>query len=339
MTTISDVARLAGVSPATVSRVLNRPEIVVAAKREKVLAAIQELGFEPSASARSLRTGSSRSIALLVGDISQSFHGTLAKSVATEAEAAGYSLLLGDLDHRRDRLLDFLRSIVRRNVDGVVIATAEDITDPEVSAAIGKLVASGVAVVSTVQGVPDLKVPRVAMDYRAMGDHAVRHLVEQGRRHLVYAGAGRSPYSQMVESGVRDAADGAGAHLAVVDAAFQLAPAREAIRGLLAGGERIDGVVAANTPIAIGALRGLAEAGLSVPGDVALISCESVPTADFVSPSLSTIGCDLAEYGRAAARTVIGAIEGRPVDDDIQLAFELVVRESSASPRDHEPVA
>lgn len=338
MVTISDVARLAGVSPATVSRVLNRPEIVVEAKRAKVLAAIDELGFEPSVSARSLRTGSTRSIALLVGDISQSFHGAFAKSVALEAESAGYSVLLGDLDHRRDRLLEFLRSIVKRNVDGVVIATAEDITDPEVRAAIARLVGFGVAVVSTVQGVPDLKVPRVGMDYRAMGHEAVRHLADQGRRNLVYVGAGRSPYSQMVEAGARDASTRTGAHLNVVDASFQSAPARQAIHELVSRGERIDGVVAANTPMAIGVLRGLSEAGLAVPTEVALISCESVPTAGFVSPSLSTIGCDLTEYGKAAARAVISAIEGRPVADDIQLDFELVVRESSAPAQDRQMV-
>ncbi|MBB3042295.1 LacI family DNA-binding transcriptional regulator [Nocardioides soli] len=333
MTTISDVARLAGVSPATVSRVLNRPEIVAEVKRELVLAAIKELGFEPSTSARSLRTGSTRSIALLVGDISQSFHGALAKSVATEAEAAGYSVLLGDLDHRRGRLLEFLRSIVKRNVDGVVIATAEDITDPEVSAAIARLVAQGVAVVSTVQGVPDMNVPRVGMDYHGMGEEAVRHLTGQGRRHLVYVGAGESPYSSMVGAGARAASESGGATLRTVDASFQAGPARDAIRSLLAEGHAIDGIVAANTPMAIGSLRGLTEAGRIVPDDVALISCESVSTADFVTPTLSTIGCDLGEYGRAAARAVIDAAEGREVRPDIRLDFELIVRESSAPVR------
>ena len=101
------------------------------------------------------------------------------------------------------------------------------------------------------------------------------------------------------------------------------------MRALLISGRPVDGVVAANTPMAVGALRALTDLGRLVPDDVGLICCESVPSAEFVAPSLTTIGCDLNLFGRAAARAVVDAIETGESRDGVQLPYQLTPREST----------
>jgi DNA-binding LacI/PurR family transcriptional regulator len=329
--TIQDVARAAAVSPATVSRVLNRPEIVATDKVERVRAAIEALGYRPSASARELRTGMSRTIGLLVGDISQPFHGALAKSVEQAAETHGYGVMLGDLDHREDRLLQFLAAAPSRGLAGLVIATADDLDKPRLRDAVRAVRAAGVAVVTTSQTLAAGGVPTVSFDYRQMGRDAADHLLRAGCRRLVVLGGGAgSWFSRAVEAGVRAATRAAGAGVQVVNGRFQSERARLGLARALGRGPAPDGVVAANTPMAVGAIRALADAGLRVPADVAVVVCEDVPDAQYLSPSLSVIETDLGAYGRVAVDMLLKVISDSTFDDTAVLPHSLVARESSS---------
>lgn len=330
MATIQDVAREAGVSPATVSRVLNHPDIVVAEKRDRVQAAIDRLGFEPSAPARYLRMGASRAIALLVGDISQPFHGRLAKAVEATAEQLGMAVMLADLDHREDRLIAFLRSARKRGVAGIIVATADDLTAPSLRATITDVTSSGIPVVTTTQDVRVDGVPAVTFAYSRVGAEAVDHLVAQGRTRLALMGGGKASwYSREIEQGVRRAVRRHKVSLSVVNGGFRHEPARSAMARLAGRGRTPDGVICANTPMALGALRALHDLGVHVPDDASLVVCEEVPDSAHLVPSLTTVGADLDLLGRHAVELLVGRINGVESTGETVLPHRLVVRESS----------
>jgi DNA-binding LacI/PurR family transcriptional regulator len=337
VTTISDVAQAAGVSEATVSRVLNRPEIVAEEKRRRVLSAIEQLKFEPSLSARTLRLKSFRNVALLVGDISQPFHGRMAKAVEAAAEEHGYSVTLGDLDNSEGRLLGFLQALPKRGVDGVLLSTAADLDRPVVRDAIEELRRQGIPLVTTSQSVSSMGVPSVLEDIKQVGKDAANHLIARGDNLLVLIGGGNaSAYSRILHSGVREAVREAvretahgKASLKIVNGRYQHEPARKALARLLLAGYRPDGIVTANTPMAIGAIRALKEAGLTVPGDVAVVSCEDVPDAQFILPSITSVGTDMNEYGAQAFGLLLRIMSGNVSHEDCIIPHELIVRESS----------
>lgn len=330
MPTIQDVAREAGVSASTVSRVLNHPDIVAEEKRERVREAIARLGFEPSAPARYLRMGASNAISLLVGDISQPFHGRLAKTVEAAAEEMDLSVMLGDLDHREDRLVSFLRSARKRGVAGVILATADDLSLPTVKALIDEISTSGIPVVTTTQRVDLEGVPSVTSDYAAVGRDAVDHLAAQGRRRLVMLGGGTgSWYSRELGAGTHSAAQRHGISLTMLDGGFRHEPARSAIAALAGSEDVPDGIICANAPMALGALRALQDRGLEVPRDVSVIVCEDVPDNPYLVPSLTSVDADLDLLGRTAVDLLIRLLQGEETPATTRLPHRLIVRESS----------
>ncbi|MFD7160556.1 LacI family DNA-binding transcriptional regulator [Kribbella sp. NPDC059898] len=334
MATISDVARLAGVSPSTVSRVLNQPEAVIEAKRDRVLTAIAELDYRPSSAARNLRRGSFDTLALLVGDIAQPFHGALAKAVQRAADEQGYSVLLCDLDHSRERLVALLHSLPKRGVDGIIIATADNMNVPPVQAALGELLTQGVAAICGSQSIRSLNVPALLTDRVAVARDATAHLLEQRRWPIVFLGGGPSTaLTREARKGYEKACRAAGresAELLVADGDYRAEAAELSIAELLRAGVRPQGIVADNTPMALGAARALASHGLAVPSDVGIVSCEDVPLGEYMQPSLSSIRTDMDDYGRRLVDVLVTAIAGGEVPARTLIPHKLVVRGSSS---------
>jgi DNA-binding LacI/PurR family transcriptional regulator len=334
MATISDVARAAGVSPSTVSRVLNRPEAVIAGKRDRVYTAIAELDYQPSSAARNLRRGSFDTLALLVGDIAQPFHGALAKAVQRAADEHGYSVLLCDLDHSRDRLIRLLQSLPKRGVDGVIIATADNLNVQPVRGALGELVGQGVAAVCGSQSIRSLNVPALVTDRVAVARDATAHLLERDRWPIVFLGGGPgSALTREGRKGYEQACRAAGHgvdEVHTVDGDYRAEAAERGIADLLDAGVRPAGIVADNTPMALGAARTLTAHGLTIPDDVAIVSCEDVPLGEYLQPALSSIRTDMDDYGRRIVDVLVTAIAGGQVPARTVVPHELVVRGSSS---------
>lgn len=337
MVRITDVARAANVSPATVSRVLNQPDIVVPEKRERVLAAIRALNYSPNTLAHGLRAGAVKTVSLLVGDISQPFHGAFAKAIDKVGERLGYHVLLRDLDHSEDRLVRVLNELRPSDTYGVVIATADDLSVPRVRAAIATAQERGLFVVSSAQIVDD-SVPSIVPRYQAISHLATVHLATAGVWPIIFlGGSDSSPLSRERREGFERASAELGHDDAarwMLDGQFAVDESRHQVDALLSRelgkGIRLDasrlGIIAVNMRMAIGALQAITDRGLSVPQDVALVCCEDLPLASEWRPSVTTVGIDFAVLAEACFASLVAGKDAPPVT---YLSHKITVRNSS----------
>lgn len=330
MTRITDVARAAGVSPATVSRVFNQPELVTPDKRERVLAVVRDLDYKPNAAARNLRSGSVNTISLLVGDISQVFHGALAKAIGRRGEELGYNVLLCDLDHKEQRLIDQLNTLQPTDTDGIIIATADDLDREPIRSAIAGARSRGLRVISTSQAL-QLDVPAVVPRWEAMAHLATVHLVTQGIWPLIFIGGGPGARLSLdMQAGYERACAELGhsdVSAFVLNGRFSIADSRAALDAVLSRNSGRCGVVAANLQMAIGALQAAAENNLRLPQDMVLICCEELPLAAELRPAVSSVGIDLDTLATAAFAAIEATSEQ---NDTVYLPHRLTVRTSSA---------
>lgn len=325
--TILDVARRAGVSRTTVSRVLNDPDRVSDETLQRVRRAAADLQYVPSAAARSLRSGRSGTIALLAGDIAQPFHGGLAKAVAQSAEARNMSLVLSDLDRSGRRLAELLTRLPRQGVDGIIIATEVGLTPPAARAALRDVLGQGVPIVVTVGEHAMPALVTVHANYEGIARAATERLLERGCRHLVLLiGVDEGYHARRLTAGFIDGRTDA-TDTVVLDGRYEFADAERAVGKHLDAGNPVDGLVVATLPMALGATQALASRGLLVPEHVAMIVCEDVPLAGFVSPGLTTAGIPASDYGEELVRVLDGAIRGVHVEHTA-LQPQVTVRQS-----------
>jgi DNA-binding LacI/PurR family transcriptional regulator len=337
MVRITDVARAANVSPATVSRVLNQPDIVVPEKRERVLEAIRALNYSPNSLAHGLRAGAVKTVALLVGDISQPFHGAFAKAIDRVGERLGYRVILRDLDHNEDRLVSALDDLKPSDTYGVVLATADDLSAPRTRAAIAAAQERGLVVVSSSQLV-DEAVPAIVPRYQAISHLATVHLETAGLWPIIFIGGGtQSPLSRERQEGFERASAELGHDDAsewVLDGHFAVDASREALGTVLNRelGGRIQperqrfGVIAINLRMAIGALQAITDRGLEVPRHAGLVCCEDLPMAAEWRPAITTVGV---EFDALAEATFASLVAGRDASPVTFLPHRLSIRSSS----------
>lgn len=315
--TIIDVARAAGVSKSTVSRVLAAPDNAPAETRARVLRAQRRLGYQPSSAARELRGARSPMVALMVGDISQPYHGGFAKGIGRAAHRRGYGVMLLDLDHDPDRLVEYLTALRVRSVLGAVIATADNIDTPEVRARIDELRDSGTVVVTASQVLPYSGVPSVLVDHADNAYRATTYLHDKGCRRVALVGSGdASPHTQALTRGFLDALSTneqeLTAHDLVLGGSYEAASSKEQVTAALARGDRPDGYVAASVYTVFGVRDALQRHGL---GDTPIVCCEDVPLLDYLTPPIDSFGIDFDRY----ADVVLSALDQDEGEDRDQL--------------------
>jgi len=334
--TILDVAKLAGVSRTTVSRAMNEPDSVSDSLLARVRSAAAELNYVPSTAARSLRSGRTGTIALLVGDISQPFHGVLAKAVSRAAGDRGMNLVLGDLDHSDERLQEFLQRLPKQGIDGIIIATADNVSSEATRAAIAEAQGQGVPVVLSM---PEPTLPEVAalsLDYTEVGRLATASLLQSGRAVVMIVGKEDSNFSRLLIAGYEKAlADdervdgGVQLRRRVVEGAHNYDESARIVSELLDNGEPLDGLVVASMPMALGAIRAIEERGLSMPFDVALVVCEDVPMAAQMRPAITAVGTDPEENGEGVVRLLVASIRGEAITMREPVSVRTIERETS----------
>jgi len=334
-TRISDVAAAAHVSLGTVSNVLNRPDLVAASTRERVTAAIQELGFVRNESARQLRAGSSRAIGLVVIDAANPFFSDVARGVEDAVDEVGGVVLLGNSAGEPVRELRYLELFEEQRVQGVLIAPLSD-TDPP----LGGLKRLGIPVVFLDRHVEDSEHSSVSVDDITGGRIAAAHLMERGHRQVAFVG-GPSTLRQVRErregaEAVVEATGGASL-LAISTRGLTFAAGREAAEDLvmMSSAVRPTAVFAANDLVAIGLLQGLSAHGMRVPDDIAIVGYDDIEFAAAATVPLSSVRQPRDELGRRGAELLYEELDalksGRPVEHQhIRFQPSLIIRLSSA---------
>ncbi|MFE3186700.1 LacI family DNA-binding transcriptional regulator [Streptomyces violascens] len=335
MAGIKDVAAEAGVSVATVSRVLNSHPSVSETARARVLAAVETLGYRPNAVARSLRTDQTRTLGLVISDVLNPYFTELARSVEEAARALGYSVIIGNADERPELQDHHIRTLLDRRIDGLLVSPTDGGSPLMLEAARG-----GTPMVFVDRWIPGIDVPVVRADGRAAIRDLVAHLHRLGRRRLaIIAGpAATTTGSERVEA-FRAALGEHGISLPddyVGQGDFQAASGRRATERFLALPEPPDAVFAADNLMTLGALDALRARGLRIGDDIALAAFDDIPWFVHTDPPVTAIAQPTGELGRAAVRALADLIEGR-TPRSVTLPASLVVRrscgESAPNPR------
>ena len=329
--TIREVALRAGVSTATVSRVLAgignpRPDTTAA-----VLAAAKELDYRPSGVARSLRMRRTRTLGLIVTDIQNPFFPEVVQAADQAARALGYSILLGSAAYDEERAMHYLDLMVDRRVDGMIIATSQ------LSERSWRLLLGSPVPVVVVNAEPvGLPVPVITSDSAAGSRLAVQHLVSLGHRKIAYV---RGPVSFTADiprfDGFLAACREAGLPEADTpdfrgDGQFE--GGERAAAELLGHRSDITAIACYNDVTAIGVLRTLRAIGRRVPADISVMGCDDIAAASWVVPALTTVVQQKTEMGRRAIEHLAHALDGSedPAAPELtRLPMFLKVREST----------
>jgi LacI family transcriptional regulator len=318
--TIADVAALAGVSTATVSRVLSGGARALPATRERVVAAARELGYRPSGIARALKKRETRTLGLLVTDIGNPFYPQVVRAVEAAAHKAGYAIVLANGGDDPDRELAHLGLLEERRVDGIIVASSR--MSRRHAVALRNSTVPVVLVNATSGG----GLAAVTTAHRRGARMAAEHLMGLGHRRIGHISApAQHAASRLRRQGVRDAVDAV-----VVDGDGGVEGGALAVPALLAAG--VTGIVAYNDLTAIGALRGLRQAGLRVPEEISVVGFDDIEMAAWTDPPLTTIRQPTDALGQWAVDRLARVLAGdrAAAVERVMLWPELVVRGSTA---------
>jgi LacI family transcriptional regulator len=342
--TQADVAELAGVSRATVSYVINGHaggSIRISEEtRQRVLEAVAELGYEADTRARSLRSGDTKTIGLIIPDIRNPHFWENADGVEEEARAAGYHLLLSCMDLNAEYAGTLFKSLSGRRIDGLILMGCFIDQSPDAQKTLADVLKRRLPVVeirdrSSAHRQPD----SITSDYRAVTMEAMSHLFSLDHRRigLVYGVASfelgldrLQPYQESLEA--------AGLPVEpelIVHCGPTIEDGYKAALKLLDGPEPPTALIAINDLLAIGVLRAARDLGLQVPADVSLVSYDDIALAEYVVPRLTTASKDAVTIGREAVKLLLARIQDpdRPYQQ-IDLPARFIVRESTGPARD-----
>jgi LacI family transcriptional regulator, lactose operon repressor len=330
--TIKEIARMCGVSVQTVSRVINRRPDVAPETRAAIEAAIAQVGFQPSAVARSLVQRRSYTLGVIAAGLRYFGVAQTLNGITEESEAQGYALLLKEIPGTGlDDLMPVIEFLMARRVEGIIFA-APDLGE-SLSALRARLPMAAPPLVF-LKSEPSRSFTTILIDNYGGSRAATTHLVALGRRRIAHL-AGPLTWHEARDrhQGWRDAIRHA--HLVpgpVVEGDWTSASGAEALGRILDEDPAIDGVFAANDQMALGALHALYQRGIAVPDDVAVVGFDGMDEGAFFSPSLTTVHQPLRELGQLAVREILATVGGPPGRSPVHgltLATELIIRESA----------
>lgn len=330
---IHDVAKLAGVSPRTVSNVVNDFVHVRPATREKVLRAIEELNYRPNISARRLRQGRTRIIGFAVPELSQPYFAELCELVEFVAQEHGYTVIATQTGGEKEAERKFLREFSSHIVDGLIFSPM-GLQKPELYKT-----PPSVPTVLIGEQISSSKYTTIAIDNVRAAQDLTRHLIEQGNTRIATLGAYHTDLyrsSRLRLEGYRNALDEAGLifdpELVLYTDQFSRTAGREGVTAALQQGIEFDSIVCFTDVLAFGALRALADAGKRVPTDVALAAIDDLQEAEFSVPSLTSIRPNKRRIAEQAVNSLLELIASNEQEpQNIEIDYSLVIRESSIS--------
>ncbi|MFC5708447.1 substrate-binding domain-containing protein [Aeromonas eucrenophila] len=331
MANIKEVAARAGVSTTTVSHVINETRVVAQETRERVFAAMQALNYAPSLVARSLKVKETNSIGMLVTTSSNPFFAEVVRGVERYCFEQGYNLMLGNTEGQAETALSYLKMMLRKRVDGLLIMCSEG--QQEVFNQLDWLKSLPVVVMDW--GMESREVDLIADNSHQGGYLATRHLIELGHRDIgcITGPRSRAPADQRLSGFVQGMQE---AGLAINPAwiqegDFDCASGHDAMLRLLSQPSRPSALFVCNDMMAMGVISAAHRAGLSIPEDLSLVGYDNVALAQYMSPPLTTVNQPKEELGRLAVTRLLARINGETIDNHmITVDPDLVIRDSCA---------
>jgi LacI family transcriptional regulator len=333
MANILDVALKAGVSIATVSRVVNKSDHKVnPATREKVLAAIKELDYRPNALAKGLLMKKTMTIGIIIPDISNPYYAEIVRGIQDTADLAGYAVMLHNTDGKQERIIRYIYLLREKSVDGVIFCGG--IINGYETLSILKELKERVVVV----GRHEVDFPAVMVDNMGGATQAVEHLIALGHRLIgCIGGPDGSPTAVDRLTGYRNALAQNGIALderLVKRGTWSPESGYLLARELLAGPERPTAVFSANDQMAFGVIKAAREMGLNVPQDLAVVGFDNVPPGSYFDPPLTTVEIPMYDIGVATMRMLIDLLSGEPFEKLRLFKTNLLVRGSTTATRE-----
>jgi LacI family repressor for deo operon, udp, cdd, tsx, nupC, and nupG len=334
---IQDVARLADVSTATVSRALATPDRVSPEARARVLEAIARTGYVPNPAARSLRSQKTFMVLVVLPDLANTFFSKILHGIEETLFEAGYGMIISDLDGSPEKEAHFAAFTAAGRVDGAILLNGHLFGQSR--DAKGPPAKINIPLVALCEAIPNADIPQIEIDNRAAARRMTQHLARLGHRQIAYVSG---PSENVLEHerfrGYREGLQEAGLSFdasMILPGDFTLESGVRAGQELVARAERPTAVFCTSDEMAIGVVRTLRSAGLRVPEDISVAGFDDIEFAAAAQPALTTIHQPRRELGQAAATVLIDLLQGRETEKRIRLKTELVVRDSVAAPHSY----
>jgi LacI family transcriptional regulator, repressor for deo operon, udp, cdd, tsx, nupC, and nupG len=329
---IQDVAKLADVSTATVSRALATPERVSPEARARVLEAIAKTGYVPNPAARTLRSQKTYMVLVVLPDLSNTFFSKILRGIEETLFEAGYGMIISDLDGSPEKEAHFAAFTAAGRVDGAILLNGHLFGQSREGE--GQPARIKIPLVAVCEAIPGADIPQIEIDNRAAAYGMTQHLASLGHRSIAYVSG---PASNILErerfQGFKDGLETAGLPFdpaLVLPGDYTIEAGVRAGQDLVARPTRPTAVFCTSDEMAIGLMRTLFSAGLRVPEDISVAGFDDIEFAAVAEPPLTTIHQPRRELGQAAASALIELLQGRPSPKRIRLETELVIRDSVA---------
>lgn len=325
---IKDVAREAGVSIATVSRVINNVNVVNAETKKKVQEAIEKLNYSPNIVAQSLKTQKSKSIGILVPDISSQFYPEIVRGAEDVANMYDYSIILCNSDFDVDKEKKYIKVLREKMVDGMLYMSSS--LDPEILDMIRTLNIKTVLVETKGQ---EQEIPSVTIDNRAAAKDAVNYLIRKGNKRIAYIGMKKDKVNAWAKryNGYEDALLENGLKVDPDLCYYGELKAKTGHIGIshILSQAKVDAVFCGSDEIAMGVINGLRDHKLRIPEDVDVMGFNNVAEAQIFYPKITTINQPMYDMGSVSMRMLIKMLKDEPIEEkQIVLDYQLIERDS-----------
>lgn len=325
--TVYDIARRAGVSASTVSRILNGSAKVAADKRQAVEDAIQELNFRPNLMAQYLKTGQSMTLGVLTQHVESPFSNEMLRGVEHTLQGMEYVPLIVSGHWNAEEEVERLRLLVARRVDGLIILTGH------VNQQTLLEFSQQIPIVATGHNIMTERVHSFSINNRLGGYMATRYLLDLGHRDIAHI-VGLPDHNDAIERhhGYRQALVSAGIEYdpsLVIQGDFAEVGGLNAVKKLVESGRKFSAIFCANDQTCYGAILGLKQCGLRVPEDVSLIGFDDLPLSTYSNPPLTTVRQPIYEMGVKMVKTLLGLIENTELNSDELPELSIVVRDTT----------
>jgi LacI family transcriptional regulator, repressor for deo operon, udp, cdd, tsx, nupC, and nupG len=330
---IYEVAKRAGVSTATVSRVLSRPAVVAPGTRKKVMHAVRLLGYTPNAAATQLRTLRTGKLLVTVPDISNPFFSLILRGIEDAAQKEGYAVLLGDTQHDEEREERYAQMLRRKEADGLIFLGHRL---PKVAAALVRASAPACApIINGCEFTPRLGIASVHIDNAKAAAEAMDHLYALGHRRIgLVTGPLVSPLSRDRLQGAvaRAHKQKAERELVVMNGDFSIESGAVGAARLLGRAQRPTAIFCFNDEMAMGVYQTARQLGVRIPTDLSVVGFDDIRFARYMDPPLTTVAQPMREIGEGAVRLLMQVLsDATTVPESVTLPHILTIRSSTAA--------